>query len=89
MVAAQCLKKEEQLDMNQPLNFDNVSQFLERRSTVRSCADVPESARVREISVAMKIVQGRIDLVYSMTTGEECVGEQVLYEARGDGVVQD
>jgi hypothetical protein len=85
MVAAQCMAKEEKLDPDQPLNYENVDGYLKRNPKVTSCADVPESARVRNILVRVKVVEGRVDLVYSMTTGEECAGEQVLYEARGHG----
>jgi hypothetical protein len=88
MVAAQCMKREEKLDPDQVLDLDNVAKFLERSPTVNQCSDVPESARVRDILVAVKAVDGRIDLVYSMTTGEDSEEQQVFYESRGDGVVR-
>jgi hypothetical protein len=88
MVAAQCMKKEENLDPDQPLDLDNVVDFLRRNTAVNKCSDVPESARVKEIHVAVKVVDGRIDLVYSMTTGEDSEEQQVFYEARGDGIIR-
>jgi hypothetical protein len=88
MVAAQCMKREEKLDPDQTLDLDNVAKFLERSTSVNQCSDVPESARVKDIMVAVKVVDGRIDLVYSMTTGENSKEQQVFYENRGDGIVR-
>jgi hypothetical protein len=89
MVAAQCMKREENLDPGQPLDLNNVARLLELSTAIKSCSDVPESARVKDIHVSVKTVGGRIDLVYSMTTGENTEEQQVFYESRGDGVVRD
>ncbi|KAH7400641.1 hypothetical protein DE146DRAFT_653543 [Phaeosphaeria sp. MPI-PUGE-AT-0046c] len=85
MVAAQCLKKEENIDPHVPLGFDNVADFLARPPTVTDRSEVLENARVKDIYVEVKMVEGRVDLVYSMTSGAMDEGIQVLYESRGDG----
>jgi hypothetical protein len=85
MVAAQCMTKEENLPPHLHLDDD----ILRRNPNVQSCVDVPESARVRDILVEVKVVEGRIDLVYSMTTGEASTEQQVIYESRGDGMLEE
>lgn len=86
MVAAQCMKKEENIDPDVPLGFDNVAEFLTRPPKIRDRSEVPEHARVKDIYVEVKMVEGRVDLVYSMTSGESMDARQVIYESRGDGV---
>lgn len=85
MVAAQCMKKEEDIDPHVPLGFDNVAEFLARPSRISDRADVAENCRVKDIYVEVKMVEGRVDLVYSMTSGENVDARQVIYESRGDG----
>lgn len=87
MVAAQCLKKEENIEPDVPLGFDNVAEFLARPPTIRDRSEIPENARVKDIYVEVKMVEGRVDLVYSMTSGAMDEGRQVLYESRGDGML--
>jgi hypothetical protein len=84
MVSLQCMLKEENIDIDQTLDFEN--QAVHMRGKANSCQDVPEAARVRDIFVEVKVVEGKIDLVYSMTTGEECKRQQLFYESRGSGV---
>lgn len=84
MVALQCMLKEENIEVNHSLKFEN--EAVEMRGKVKGCRDVPEAARVRDIFVEVKVVEGKIDLVYSMTTGEECKQQQLFYESRGSGV---
>jgi len=89
MVAAQCMKKEEALSSTEYLNFEDPC-FLARNPGMNFASDVPEYRRVRNVSVEVKIVQGRIDLEYSMTTGEKVSERQIIYESRGDrGVWRD
>jgi hypothetical protein len=84
MVSLQCMLKEENIEVDQTLDFEN--QAVHMRGKANSCQDIPEAARVRDILVEVKVVEGKIDLVYSMTTGEECKAQQLLYESRGSGV---
>ncbi|KAF2828604.1 hypothetical protein CC86DRAFT_437976 [Ophiobolus disseminans] len=84
MVAAQCMKKEENMCEAADVDFSD-ARFLARSSSVNCAADVREECRVRRIAVAVKVVRGRIDLVYSLTTGERVGERQVIYESRGDG----
>lgn len=86
MVAAQCMKKEEDIDPHVPLGFDNVAEFLARPSKIMDRSQVAENCRVKDIYVEVKMVEGRVDLVYSMTSGENVDARQVIYESRGDGV---
>jgi hypothetical protein len=79
------MTKEENLPPHLHLDDD----ILRRNPNVQSCVDVPESARVRDILVEVKVVEGRIDLVYSMTTGEASTEQQVIYESRGDGMLEE
>ena len=77
MVALQCMKKEEGLPSVSEIPYSIPS------PTIRASSDVPEHRRVRAIVVAVKVVDGKIDLAYSMTTGES-VREEVVYESRGE-----
>jgi hypothetical protein len=77
MVALQCMKKEEGLPSVSSIPYSIPS------PTIRAAIDVPEHRRVRAIFVAVNVVDGKIDLACSMTTGES-VREEVVYESRGD-----
>jgi hypothetical protein len=84
MVSLQCMLKEENIEIDHSLDFER--QAVHVRGKVNTYKDVPEVARIRDIFVEVKVVEGKIDLVCSMTTGEECKRQQFFYESRGSGV---
>jgi hypothetical protein len=79
MVASQCLKREEDLD----ISWDPTTTILPLNPKIRECQDVPEWRRVRDIYVNVKTSEGKVNLVYSMTLGTD-TEKQIIYESRGD-----
>jgi hypothetical protein len=79
MVASQCLKREEDLD----ISWDPTTTILPLNPTIRECKDVPEWRRVRDVYVNVKAIKGNVNLVYSMTLGMD-TEKQIIYESRGD-----
>ncbi|KAF2033696.1 hypothetical protein EK21DRAFT_58220 [Setomelanomma holmii] len=88
MVAAKCMAREEDLPHITHINgidgHGGVEALLVRNPDVRSCADVPEEKRVKDIFVRVEVTKGRVDLVYEMTTGERLGEKEVVWESRGD-----
>jgi len=62
------------------------SPFTARNPRVNSSADVPERRRVRDMLLEVKERGGRVELVYTLITGEREEGVKVVYESwRGAG----
>lgn len=60
--------------------------FTQRNTAVNSSSDVPEPRRVRDMSLEVKERGGKVDLVYTLITGERSEGVKVVYESwRGAG----
>ena len=77
-IAAQCMLLEESLPLSSP--------FTARNPRVNSSADVPERRRVRDMLLEVKERGGRVELVYTLITGEREEGVKVVYESwRGAG----
>ncbi|KAH5808853.1 hypothetical protein HBI93_237180 [Parastagonospora nodorum] len=78
MIAAQCMRLEENLPSSAP--------FTQRNPAITACADVPEPRRVRDMVLEVKERGGKVDLVYTLVTGEGVEGVKVVYESwRGAG----
>jgi hypothetical protein len=82
MVALQCMTKEEGLPAHLSLNGD----MMRRNPAIRECKDVREELRVKDIFVKVKMKEGKMDLVYSLTTGEEKRERHVLWDGKGGEV---
>ncbi|KAH8732421.1 hypothetical protein GQ44DRAFT_754950 [Phaeosphaeriaceae sp. PMI808] len=84
LVSLQWMRKEENLPHHSSFADLQKNIFLQRNPDIQSAGDVSEAARITDVYVEVKTVEGKIDVVYEMTTGEKVGERRVMWEMMGD-----
>lgn len=77
LVAVEWLKKEEGINLGE-LPADN---WVPLTPSCQDSKHIPEWRRVKDVHIAVDLVQGRIDLTYAKVDGSECQERRELNEA--------